>query len=199
MSVFWIIIVASIIGGSLFGYLKGFSDKGLKDAALGLVLGLGGGAALAIVICWLLSEIFPGKPAFYDAPDKPARILNLEDSKETKLDGNGAFILVAGGFSLHEDTERTYSFYQETPDGSYFLHTISADHNTLIRIYFIADNEVPHAIRRQPEPHWISADWISPIDLSPDNPASESASEIWTLYVPKGTISTVDRFKLDGE
>lgn len=189
---FWLVIIGFTIGGIIFAFFTADGDvsEGILRTLVGIILGI----VVAFIVCRIAAEVDRGDPTFA-APDPPAKIFNLEDSKEKKLDGNGTFVLVAGGFSIHEDTELTYSFYQETKKGSYFLHTIMADDNTNIRIHFIEDDETPYVVRKEPTPSWSTASWIAPMDLTPNR--NDTVDETWTIYIPRGTI--LNKFKLDNK
>lgn len=134
-------------------------------------------------------------PYTVNPPDPPARMLNLSDRLDRTTEAHGAFVLIAGGYSSHTNVNLSYSFYQRTNDGSYFLHTIKADDDTRVRIHFIGDGQMPYAIRKQPTKHWATPSWIAPFDVDPDDYPAE---ETWTLYVPRGTIVNQFQYKLDG-
>ncbi len=194
---FWIITLIGAIIGLFFGVSDSTRrDRLLHDSFLGILWGGLAGIGVALILCFFIG-IGAGDERFQVHNEPPAKLLNLEDQRETKLNANGAFVLVAGGFSLHEETDTSYTFYQETHDGSYFQHEIHSDADTGIRIHFIPDGVTPYVVQTIINSHEESPSWLVPFgwDFSPDY--DEEDSEQWTIYIPRGTLVT--QFKLDGK
>lgn len=149
---------------------------------------------IAIVLCLIISAIAKGEPDHYSHPDPPGRILALDDHVEKWNDLHGAFVIAVGGIDTDRHIDTSYTFYQEAPDGTYFLHTLKADYDTKIRIKLTGPNVTPTAQRFHPKAHYVTPGWVAPMDLTPD---SYDENEKWVITVPRGTI--VNHLKLNGK
>lgn len=184
---FWILLGIGFIASIGVSITAPDLTEGLFAFCVGLVITV----VAVFSICAIVASI-ANDPTYYSHPDKPRKILALDDHVEKGTDANGAFVLMVGGFSQHEVTEVSYTFYQEAGDETFFLHTLKPDNNTIIHIKLTAPGIPPTAQRFQPNKHELSPSWVAPMDLVIDDP---EVTEKWIISVPRGTI--INHFKLD--
>lgn len=189
---FWIIIIGCTIGGTFIGYsLDKDTENELFSTIFGFCVGGSLGIVVSIFICAIGAQF--SYTEYKNEPDPKAKILNLDDKYTEEFNANGTFILAVGGFNAHQSTILSYTFYQRAQDGTYFLHTIKPDQDTLIRIKFIGDNDTPYAQRFPINKKYSTPSWLSPFDLKIDDPPKEK----WVIGVPRGTI--VNKFTIDNK
>jgi hypothetical protein len=194
---FWIIIaLCAAFGALLLANDAGYRPSKLDIAAeglLGAAFGAFGGVLIAIIACWFVANVDKPEPTL-SAPDKPARIISFADHVGEQTNSTGTFLLIAGGFNSHEDTRLSYRFYQEAPDGTFFLHNVEVDDDTSVHLRLVGPGVPATAERKQPNEHWVTKGWIAPMDLNEDS--SGEVTETWIITVPRGTV--VQKFKADG-
>lgn len=172
------------------GNISGFK---VEEGAFGACVGLMFGIVLSFMFCAVLAEATKGAPDSYDPPDPPSKILSFQDQHSDKTDASGWFVLGVGGYGSHSNRVEEYRFYQEAQDGTFFLHTVSPDYDTVVRLRFAKHGEEATAQRFDPQPNWDVSGWISPIDMAADN--ARDVNERWVITIPPGTLKT--RFLVD--